>query len=43
MKILQDNDLSCLPVVENDRLVGLITEHDIMQIAAPLLKRFLES
>lgn len=43
LKILQDNELSCLPVVENDRLVGLITEHDIMQIAAPLLKRFLES
>ena len=43
MKILQTNELSCLPVVEDNRLVGLITEHDIMQIAAPLLKRFLSS
>ena len=42
LDILQANDLSCLPVVENDRLVGLVTEHDIMQIAAPLLRRFLE-
>ena len=43
MEVLQANDLSCLPVVENNRLVGLITEHDIMQIAVPLLRRFLKS
>jgi len=43
LEILQANDLSCLPVVENNRLVGLVTEHDIMQIAAPLLRRFLSS
>ncbi len=33
--------VSCLPVVENETLVGIISEHDIMAIAEPLLERFL--
>ncbi|MEO1128749.1 MAG: glutamate-cysteine ligase family protein [Planctomycetota bacterium] len=41
INVMRTHQISCLPVVENDRLVGVITEHDLMQIAAPLLERFL--
>ena len=30
VKTMMDKKIGCLPVVENDRLVGLITETDIM-------------
>ncbi len=30
VRIMMDKKIGCLPVVENDRLVGLITETDIM-------------
>ena len=30
VRIMVDQKIGCLPVVENDRLVGLITETDIM-------------
>ena len=30
VKIMMDKKIGCLPVVENDRLVGLITETDIL-------------
>ena len=38
---MREHKLSCLPVVEDGRLVGVVTEHDFMRIAAPLLRRFL--
>jgi CBS domain-containing protein len=41
LRIMREHKISCLPVVENTRLVGIITEHDLMRIAAPLLERFL--
>lgn len=41
-RILKEHELSCLPVVEDGKLVGLVTEHDIMQIAGPLLMKFLD-
>ncbi|MCH2161387.1 MAG: glutamate-cysteine ligase family protein [Phycisphaerales bacterium] len=41
LRVLQEHSISCLPVVENGRLVGIVTEHDILQIAAPLLEDFL--
>ncbi len=31
-KLLQDNDVGSLPVVENDRLVGIITERDFFKL-----------
>ena len=35
--------MGCFPVVdENETLVGIITEHDLMRIAWPLLERYLD-
>jgi CBS domain-containing protein len=36
--IMQNNDISSLPVVENGKLVGIVTEYDFMRIAGELLK-----
>lgn len=41
-RTMRDLQLGCLPVVDGDRLVGIITEHDLMRIAWPLLKSYLE-
>ncbi len=41
IRLMQERQVACLPVVEDGRLVGVITEHDLMRIAAPLLERFL--
>ena len=30
-QLMADNDCGCLPVVENERLIGLITETDILR------------
>ncbi|GAB4554003.1 MAG: glutamate-cysteine ligase family protein [Phycisphaerales bacterium] len=42
IRLMREHEVSCLPVVEGRRLVGIISEHDIMGVAAPLLQRFLE-
>jgi len=39
IRLMKANRLSCLPVVKDDRLVGLVTEHDLMGIAGELLER----
>ena len=45
IRIMQENKVGCLPVTQdgtpNGRLIGLVTEHDLIMIAAPLLERFL--
>jgi CBS domain-containing protein/gamma-glutamylcysteine synthetase len=38
MEIMQSQEIGCLPVVKNNRLVGIITEHNYMKIAGRLLK-----
>jgi CBS domain-containing protein len=43
MRLMRDNRIGCLPVVEEGRLVGVVTEHDLVQIAAPLLEEFLQA
>ena len=43
VNLLHEHDISCLPVVENGRLVGIVTEHDLLKIAAPMLERFLSN
>ncbi|MCA9659249.1 MAG: CBS domain-containing protein [Myxococcales bacterium] len=40
MKLMQEHKVSCLPVVENDRLVGLITGRDLFDVSAKLLEHF---
>jgi len=39
---MRDNGVSCLPVVKNGRLVGVITERDLMDLAAELLEQQLK-
>jgi CBS domain-containing protein len=33
--------ISCLPVVKDDRLIGIVTERDFMRIAGQLLEEML--
>ncbi|MCB9916757.1 MAG: CBS domain-containing protein, partial [Planctomycetes bacterium] len=40
---MREHRVSCLPVVRDGRLVGILTEHDFMQIAARLLEEELRS
>lgn len=37
MNIMQEHKIGCLPVVKNSRLVGIITEHNFMDITRRLL------
>jgi len=39
---MRQNGISCLPVVKGDRLVGLITERDLMNVAGELLEERLK-
>jgi CBS domain-containing membrane protein len=36
-KILADEKIGCLPVVDDGKLVGIVTEHDFVRLAAKLL------
>jgi CBS domain-containing protein len=43
MRLMRRRRLGCLPVVDADgRLVGILTEHDLIEVARPLLERYLE-
>lgn len=42
IELMQKHRVSCLPVVFNDRLVGIITERDFIKITAGLLKEKLK-
>jgi CBS domain-containing protein/gamma-glutamyl:cysteine ligase YbdK (ATP-grasp superfamily) len=39
---MRQNGISCLPVVKDDRLVGVITERDLMNVAGELLEEQLK-
>ena len=39
MRLMQEKQIGCLPVVENDELIGMITEVDFLQITARLMER----
>jgi CBS domain-containing protein len=41
MKLMRDRAVGSLPVLEGDKLVGIITEHDLIDVSAKLLERFL--
>jgi predicted transcriptional regulator len=38
MEIMQDQQIGCLPVVKNSRLVGIITEDNFLNISRRLIK-----
>ncbi len=39
--LMREHQISCLPVVENDRLVGIMTERDLIRVSTGLLEGFL--
>ena len=42
IKIMREKKVSCLPVVDGNRLLGMITERDLIVVSAKLLETFLE-
>lgn len=42
LRVMDAHKITCLPVVDGEKLVGIITEHDLMDVARPLLERHLE-
>ncbi|MEE8523885.1 MAG: CBS domain-containing protein [Thermoanaerobaculia bacterium] len=41
VRLMKEHKISSLPVVENGRLVGIITERDLVSISQQLLEEFL--
>ena len=39
MKLMRENKIGCLPVVNGDELVGLISEMEFLRITARLINR----
>jgi CBS domain-containing protein len=42
IRLMRENRLSCLPVTENGKLVGLVTEYDLIVVASRLLENVLD-
>jgi len=42
IRLMREKDLACLPVVKNEKLVGVVTDADLIGVAGQLLERFLE-
>ena len=38
LEIMRDKNIGCLPVVQNERLVGIITAHDFLTVSTKLLE-----
>ncbi|MCB9832948.1 MAG: CBS domain-containing protein [Planctomycetes bacterium] len=41
IRLMKERRVSCLPVIKDDHLVGMVTESDLVRIAAPLLEQAL--
>jgi CBS domain-containing protein len=41
IQIMKKNKIGCLPVVEDERLIGIVTERDFMNVAQQLLEELL--
>ena len=41
IEIMRKHGISCLPVVQDGQLIGIVTEHDFMKIAGQLLEEML--
>ena len=39
MSIMRKNKIGCLPVTQNDELIGIITEMDFLRISSRLIER----
>ena len=42
MSIMRESKVGCLPVIDKGRLVGIITDHDLIVVASSLLERYLQ-
>ncbi len=42
IRLMREEQVSCLPVVDEGKLVGLITEHDLIIVSSYLLERYLD-
>jgi len=42
IRIMRQNKLGCLPVVEKGKLVGIVTDHDLINVAGKLLEDYLD-
>ena len=39
IRLMREHRVGCLPVVEGTRLVGIVTEHDLIDVAASLFEK----
>ncbi len=42
IELMRNEKVSCLPVVENEKLVGIITEHDLITVSSLLFEQHLK-
>jgi CBS domain-containing protein len=38
LELMRERDIGCLPVVKDERLVGLVTAHDFLTVSSKLLE-----
>ncbi len=43
MRLMRERKVGCLPVLEDGKLVGIVTERDLMEVSARLLEAHLEN
>ena len=41
IRLMREQRLSCLPVIKDDKLVGILTEHDLIVVSSRLLEKLL--
>lgn len=41
IRLMREKQVACLPVLEDGKLVGLITEHDLLHVSSILLEQYL--
>ena len=42
IRVMRQKEVACLPVVDEGKLLGLVTEHDLLVVSSHLLERYLE-
>ena len=42
IKVMKKHRIGCLPIVEDERLVGIVTERDFMDVAGQLMEDLLK-
>lgn len=42
IRLMREARVACLPVVDNGKLIGLVTEHDLIVVSSHLLERYLD-